>query len=166
MKRAALPKTRNIHIDITLIFVVLFLLFFGLIMIYSASAYSAMRTENSSTFFLFSQARATLFGLVAMIVVSRFDYHVLRKFSWPFYGISCFAILLVLTPLGMTKNGARRWLNIFGMSLQPAEIAKAGLIIFFCGLHLFECEDHFKSEGYTSDHASDLCSLCAGLFSD
>ncbi len=131
MKRAALPKTRNIHIDITLIFVVLFLLFFGLIMIYSASAYSAMRTENSSTFFLFSQARATLFGLVAMIVVSRFDYHVLRKFAWPFYGASCFAILLVLTPLGMTKNGARRWLNIFGMSLQPAEIAKAGLIIFF-----------------------------------
>ncbi|MBO4374529.1 MAG: cell division protein FtsW [Lachnospiraceae bacterium] len=100
-------------------------------MIYSASAYSAMRTENSSTYYLFSQARATLIGLVAMILVSRFDYHIYRKFAWPLYGASCFVILLVLTPLGMTKNGARRWLNIFGMSVQPAEIAKAGLIIFF-----------------------------------
>ncbi|MCR5650424.1 MAG: putative lipid II flippase FtsW [Lachnospiraceae bacterium] len=100
-------------------------------MIYSASAYSAMRTENSSTYYLFSQARATILGLVAMFVVSRFDYHLFRKLAWPLYGASCFVILMVLTPLGMTKNGARRWLNIFGMSLQPAEIAKAGLIIFF-----------------------------------
>ncbi len=131
MKKTSLPATRNIHIDITLVFVVLFLLFFGLIMIYSASAYSAMRTENSSTYYLFSQARATILGLVAMFVVSRFDYHLFRKLAWPLYGASCFVILMVLTPLGMTKNGARRWLNIFGMSLQPAEIAKAGLIIFF-----------------------------------
>jgi len=124
-------KVQKTHTDTTLIFVVLFLLFFGLIMIYSASAYSAMRTENSSTYFLFAQARSTLLGLVAMILVSRIDYHILRKFAWLAYGASCFVILMVLTPLGMTKNGARRWLNIFGLSLQPAEIAKAGLIIFF-----------------------------------
>ncbi len=148
MKRTAVPKIRNIHIDITLIFVVLFLLFFGLIMIYSASAYSAMRTENSSTFYLFSQARATLFGLAAMVLVSRFDYHLFRKFAWPFYGASCFVILLVLTPLGMTKNGARRWLNIFGMSLQPAEIAKAGLIIFFAAFICSNVKTISKMKGF------------------
>ncbi|MCR5684896.1 MAG: FtsW/RodA/SpoVE family cell cycle protein, partial [Lachnospiraceae bacterium] len=62
---------------------------------------------------------------------SRFDYHVLRKLAWPAYGVSCAFILAVLTPLGMTKNGARRWLNIFGLSLQPAEICKLGMIVFF-----------------------------------
>ncbi len=131
MKNAGLQRIQKTNNNTTLIFVILFLLFFGLIMIYSASAYSAMRNESSSTFYLFAQGRATLLGLIAMILVSRVDYHIYRKFAWPAYAVSCIVLLLVLTPLGMTKNGARRWLNIFGLSLQPAEVAKVGLIIFF-----------------------------------
>lgn len=131
MKKSAAVKQQRTYVDRTLIFVVLFLLCFGLIMIYSASAYAAMRSNLKSSYYLFSQARATILGIIVMVIVSRVDYHFLRKIAWPVYFGSCAVILLVLSPLGMTKNGARRWLNIFGLSLQPAEICKLGMIIFF-----------------------------------
>ena len=134
--------------DRTLIFVVLFLLCFGLIMIYSASAYAAMRANEKSTFYLFSQARATILGIVGMVVISRFDYHLLRKLAWPAYGVSIAFILAVLTPLGMTKNGARRWLNIFGLSLQPAEICKLGMIVFFAAFICANVKRISKIQGF------------------
>ncbi|MCR5746268.1 MAG: putative lipid II flippase FtsW [Lachnospiraceae bacterium] len=117
-------------VDRSLIFIVLFLIVFGLIMIYSASAYSAVRAGENSDFYLKNQFVHTLLGLVVMFVVSRIDYHLLRKFAWAFYFVPIILILLVLTPLGMTINGARRWLRV-GVSLQPAEVAKLGMIIFF-----------------------------------
>lgn len=122
-------KTRT-QMDRSLIFIVLFLLCFGLIMVYSASSYEASVKFNNSTYYLMSQLRATLLGLVVMVIVTRIDYNFYKKIAWPSYIISCVLILLVLTPLGITRNGARRWLNL-GLSLQPAEVAKVGMIIFF-----------------------------------
>ena len=116
--------------DRSLIFIVLFLVVFGLIMIYSASAYSAVRSGEKANFYLMKQLQATLVGLVVMIVISKIDYHRFRKYAWPAYFISLVLIVLVLTPLGMTINGARRWLNL-GLALQPAEVAKLGMILFF-----------------------------------
>ena len=116
--------------DRSLIFIVLFLVVFGLIMIYSASAYSAVRSGEKANFYLMKQLQATLIGLVVMVVISKIDYHRFRKYAWPAYFVSLVLIVLVLTPLGMTINGARRWLNL-GLSLQPAEVAKLGMILFF-----------------------------------
>ncbi len=116
--------------DRSLIFIVLFLVVFGLIMIYSASAYSAVRAGEKANYYLVKQLQATILGLVVMVFISRIDYHRFRRFAWPAYIVSLVLIALVLTPLGMTINGARRWLNL-GMSLQPAEVAKAGMILFF-----------------------------------
>lgn len=129
IKGAKKEKTQG-HADRSLIFIVLFLIVFGLIMIYSASAYSAVRAGRKSNYYLMSQLRATILGLVAMAFISRLDYHKFRVFAWPAYFISLILIALVLTPLGMTINGARRWLNL-GLSLQPAEVAKVGMILFF-----------------------------------
>ena len=148
MKRTAGVKVQRTYVDRTLIFVVLFLLCFGLIMIYSASAYAAMRANEKSTFYLFSQARATILGIIGMVVISRFDYHLLRKLAWPAYGVSLAFILAVLTPLGMTKNGARRWLNIFGLSLQPAEICKLGMIVFFAAFICANVKRISKLQGF------------------
>ncbi len=99
LKKPAGIKQQRTYVDRTLIFVVLFLLCFGLIMIYSASAYAAMRSNLSSAFYLFSQARATILGIIFMFIVSRVDYHILRKAAWPAYFGSCAVILLVLSPL-------------------------------------------------------------------
>ncbi len=118
------------HADRSLIFIVLFLIVFGLIMIYSASAYSAVRAGKKADYYLMSQLRATVLGLGIMAVISFIDYHKFRVFAWPAYFVSLILIALVQTPLGMTINGARRWLNL-GISLQPAEVAKVGMIVFF-----------------------------------
>lgn len=122
-------KTRG-HADRSLIFIVLFLIVFGLIMIYSASAYSAVRSGRKADYYLMSQLRATILGLGVMAGISLCDYHKFRIFAWPAYFVSLILIALVQTPLGMTINGARRWLNL-GISLQPAEVAKVGMIVFF-----------------------------------
>lgn len=116
--------------DYTMLFIVLFLLCFGLVMLYSVSSYEASLDFGDSAYYLKKQAQATLLGIILMFVVMFLDYHIWQKLYVPAYLFSAGLILLVLTPLGYEVNGARRWLNL-GVSLQPAEVAKAGMIIFF-----------------------------------
>lgn len=121
------------YFDYSLLFVVLFLLGFGLVMIYSTSSYQANIKFGVSTYYLRKQAIATIIGLVAMFIVAKIDYHIWEKFAIIAFVGSVVLIILVVTPLGMEKNGARRWLNL-GMSLQPAEVAKLGIVIFLASL--------------------------------
>lgn len=126
-------KKSEYFFDYTLLFVVLFLLGFGLIMIYSASSYEAADKLGDAAYYLKKQAVSSLLGLVAMFIVSRIPYHFWERFATLGYIVSAGLILLVLTPLGMELNGARRWLNL-GISVQPAEIAKLGMILFLASL--------------------------------
>ncbi len=125
-------KSADYYIDYSLIFIVLFLLGFGLIMVYSTSSYEASITsslKNDAAYYLKKQAFATILGLFLMIVVASIPYHFWERFAVMGYFISAFLIFLVLTPLGYEANGARRWLRI-GISVQPAEIAKLAMILF------------------------------------
>ncbi len=127
-------KKQEFFFDYTLLFIVIFLICFGLVMLYSTSAYEANLDFNDSAFYLKKQIKATILGLVIMVVVAFVDYHFWERFAMLAYVVSAVMIALVLTPLGYTANGARRWLNIAGTSLQPAEVAKVGMIIFFASL--------------------------------
>jgi len=125
-------KTSEYYFDYSLLFIVLFLLGFGLIMVYSASSYEASISEKlnyDAAYYLKKQLQSTALGLVVMFFVSRVPYHFWERFATLGYGISVALILLVLTPLGYEANGARRWLRI-GISIQPAEIAKLAMILF------------------------------------
>ncbi|HJC55995.1 MAG TPA: putative lipid II flippase FtsW [Candidatus Eisenbergiella intestinipullorum] len=125
-------KQAEYFFDYTLLFIVLFLLGFGLIMVYSTSSYEASMTASinyDEAYYLKHQALAAALGLVAMMVVSRIPYHFWEPFAFLGYVVSAVLIALVLTPLGITANGATRWLNL-GMSVQPAEIAKLCMILF------------------------------------
>lgn len=118
--------------DYTLLFIVLFLLGFGLIMVYSTSSYEAAMTASlnyDEAYYLKHQAMATALGLAAMVLVSNIPYHFWERFAVLGYVVSAVMIPLVLTPLGIEANGARRWLNL-GMSVQPAEVAKLCMILF------------------------------------
>lgn len=129
-------KKEEYYTDYSLIFIVLFLVGFGLVMIYSASSYDAAvqaASEYDGAFYLKKQATAAVLGLVAMFVVARIPYHFWEKFAVFGYFLSAVLIALVLTPLGIEANGARRWLNL-GMSVQPAEIAKLCMILFMASL--------------------------------
>ncbi len=123
----------RIFFDYTLLFIVIFLLCFGLVMLYSVSSYEANLKFGTSSYYLEKQIKATIIGIVVMFITMMIDYHVWEKFAMIAYIVSAVLIFLVLTPLGYEANGARRWLNL-GMSLQPAEVAKVGMILFFASL--------------------------------
>ena len=119
------------YIDYSMIFVVFFLICFGLIMVYSTSSYEASMstlTDNDPAYYLKKQLFASIMGIGVMVVAALVPCRLYEKFSLPAYLVSIGLIVLVLTPLGYEANGARRWLRI-GISVQPAEIAKLAIII-------------------------------------
>lgn len=125
-------KREESFFDYTLLFIVLFLLGFGLIMIYSVSSYEAS-LEGDPTSYLRSQLFATILGLIGMIVVANIPYRFWERFAFLGYIISVVLILLII-PFGVERGGAKRWLMPFGISLQPAEVAKLGIILFLASL--------------------------------
>lgn len=118
--------------DYSLLFIVLFLLGFGLVMIYSASSYEAFQEFGDAAYYLKKQLTAIIIGLVMMVVVANIPYHFWEKFYLLGYLVSMALVPLVMTPLGVESHGARRWIRIpgIGLNLQPAEVAKLGMILF------------------------------------
>lgn len=147
MARGNIKGKTSIHryFDYTLLTVVLFLLCIGLVMLYSVSSYDANLTWNDSTFYIKKQAIATVVGLGAMFGVMFVDYHIYERFAIVGLIVSGILIFLVTTPLGYEANGARRWLDL-GVSLQPAEVAKVGVIIFCAH---FVCKLGKKANSWT-----------------
>ena len=117
--------------DYSLLFIVLFLLSFGLVMLYSTSSYEAALEYGDSAYFLKRQLVFTLFGLVLMTGVSFIPYTFWKRVSVLAYLVSVGLIVRVL-PFGMECNGAKRWFRFPGlpMQLRPSEVAKIGVIIF------------------------------------
>ena len=115
--------------DYSLLFIVLFLLGFGLVMLYSTSSYEAAQDYGSTTYYLTRQLRATILGLVGMLIIANIPYHFWAKF----YGLGYIAsviLLLLIIPFGYESGGAKRWFRIGGLSIQPSEIAKMSMILF------------------------------------
>ena len=123
-------KNQNFF-DYTLLFVVIFLIIFGLVMMYSSSTYDAASDHNGdSAFYLRRQLFATFLGVFVMAATTLIDYHIWERFAFPGLLLSFVLVILVLTPLGIEVNGARRWIGIGSLSLQPAEVVKIETILF------------------------------------
>ncbi len=123
--------------DYSLLFIVLFLLGFGLVMIYSASSYTAAQNfEGDAAHYLKRQLTAAILGLVAMIIVANIPYHFWERFALLAYIVAAGLIPLVKTPLGRKSHGATRWIEIpgTGFNIQPAEVAKLCMILFLAVL--------------------------------
>ncbi len=118
--------------DYSLLFIVLFLLGFGLVMIYSASSYEAFQSFGDAAYYLKKQLIAIILGLVLMTAVANIPYHFWERFAFLGYLVAMGLVPLVLTPLGVESHGARRWVRIpgIGLNLQPAEVAKLCMILF------------------------------------
>lgn len=123
-------------VDLPLLMLTLLLLGVGLIMVLSASyatAYYDPKTDSPLAYAI-AQTRYAIIGLVGMYFVSRFNYQYLRILSLPMLLGSIFLLVLVPTPLGVTLNGAQRWLKLLlvaGPTFQPSEIAKIAVILYF-----------------------------------
>ncbi len=119
--------------DYSLLFIVLFLVGFGMVMVFSSSSYEANLKLGDSTRYLRQQLFASILGLVAMMVVANIPYHFWERFAVPAYIGSAVLILLII-PFGYSSGGATRWLYIGPISLQVAEVAKLGMILFLSSL--------------------------------
>ena len=119
------------YFDYSLLFIVLFLLGFGLIMVYSASSYEAFDDYGDAAFYMKKQLIANLMGLTAMVVVAMIPYQFWKRFAVVGYVVSAILIVLVRSPLGVSSHGAYRWIRIpgIGFNLQPAEVAKLCMIL-------------------------------------
>jgi len=131
-RRKRRKEQTEYNFDYSLLFIVIFLLGFGLIMIYSASSYTAFQDYGDAGHFMKRQLIAIVIGLVFMTVVANIDYHFWERFYVIGWGVSAVSILVVLTPLGIESHNARRWFRIpgIGLQVQPAEIAKLCMILF------------------------------------
>nr|WP_294491261.1 putative peptidoglycan glycosyltransferase FtsW [uncultured Mediterraneibacter sp.] len=119
------------YFDYDLLFVIIFLMCFGLVMLYSTSAYEAEVDFGNDLYYFSRQALIGFGGVIIMLFVSRIDYHLYGAFAVEIYALAMIMMALVRTPLGITLNGARRWISLPGnMTLQPAEITKIAVILF------------------------------------
>ena len=123
------------NIDLNLLFIVLFLVGFGLLMVYSASSYVALRDFGSSSYFFRKQIIADVLGIFCMIVTLFVPLKKVERFKYFFLAVAIGVIFLVI-PFGIESHGARRWIQVpfVGQRLQPAEITKLFMILFLAAM--------------------------------
>ncbi|HSW28247.1 MAG TPA: putative peptidoglycan glycosyltransferase FtsW [Longimicrobiales bacterium] len=126
----------------------LLLVAFGLVTLYSASSVLAWRQDLPDTYFVLRQAGGAAFGLVLLTVCALVPYERWSRWAWPMIWTS--VALLILTVLPGTEaiapevNGARRWLRIAGIGIQPSELAKIAVIVWTATIAVKK-QDHFRS---------------------
>jgi cell division protein FtsW len=139
-----MAKTRGLP-DFLLLFMTLALVGFGIVMVFSSSYILAYFDPdyNDSLYFVKKQIMWAIIGIAAMFITMNIPYQFYKK-AFPIIAILSFLLLfLVYTPLGIKLNGARSWIGLGPFSLQPAEFAKLGLIIYLAGL-IAKKEDKFR----------------------
>ena len=123
-------KKTSGNMDFGMFVITITLLCIGLVMVASASSYHALIYYGDSNYLFYRQLAFAVVGVVAMVAISMIDYKKYKKWAYIGFVFAAILLLLVLTPLGITRNGATRWLG-FGESLQfqPSEIMKPMLVI-------------------------------------
>lgn len=125
------------YYDYSLLFLTLFLVCFGLIMIYSTSSYSAQLKHGDSMYYLKRQGACAIGGMIAMLVISKIDYRIFLKKA-PFFRVRyvtlaylvCILMQVYVLFFGDEYNGAKRWMKIGPISFQPSDLSKVAVILF------------------------------------
>ena len=124
------PAQKEIHyFDYTFLLVLIFLVGFGLVMVYSASYYEAMQEFGDPTYYVRKQFTAALIGFGGVAAAYFIPYKFYRRLGFLPY-LACIAVILMIYPFGYEANGARRWIKLGPISFQAAEPVKLGMIIF------------------------------------
>ena len=117
--------------DLVLLFLTFALMGIGLVMLYSSSSIMAQQRFGDSMYFVKKQILFAFLGLAVLIVSKNLPYVVYRRLVYVILGVSLLSLIIVLLPqVGHRVGGARRWLRIGPVSIQPAEFAKLALIIY------------------------------------
>lgn len=120
-------------IDLIFLVLTILLLGTGLIMVFSASFASAYYHLGNPSFYIMRQAVYAGVGVVAMMIISKINYQIYRKWALLLLIGSIFLLLLVKVP-GLGHGAGTdtvRWLQLGPISFQPSEIAKVAVILYF-----------------------------------
>jgi rod shape determining protein RodA len=117
------------HLDPTLLLVTMLLTAFGAVMIYSVTSGTLRQEELDVALFVKRQITFAAAGTILLLLVSFFDYRVLRGLAPFLYGGAVVALLVVLSPLGDESLGAKRWISFGAFQAQPSELTKMALIV-------------------------------------
>lgn len=124
---------KNMQSDRPLLVAVIFLVVFGLMSIFSASAPKCIEMGANPTKFLLQQLIGVVIGLLGLRLLSNFNYKRLINYTLPF-ALLVIAMLFIVKIAGVTVNGAQRWINIGPINLQPSEFAKPAVVLLLAGV--------------------------------
>ena len=145
-KEKSFSSFLNNPIDFTLLITILLLLCIGLVMVLSASSPSALAESGNSYSYFSKQLIFAILGIIAMLFISKIDYRFYQKFYKHAWWIALILLALVLIA-GRTVNGAKRWIYVTEtLSVQPSEIVKLLMIIFYAGI-LMKNRDELSKYG-------------------
>ncbi len=131
----AAPKPKQKRFDTAFLIIILILLAYGVIMVFSASYPAALQKTGNSLHFISQHVLYVAVGIAAMLLISRIDYRLYRRFAYIIFGIALILLILVAIPgVGRVLNNARRWIYIGPISFQPSEIMKFAVIVLFSHL--------------------------------
>jgi cell division protein FtsW len=117
--------------DKTILLLAVVLTCFGVVMVYSSSSIMAAKRFGDGLYFLKRQGLYAILGFILMAAMMHLDYHHLRRLVIPFFLCCAVMLVAVLIPgIGSHAGGAARWIRLPGFSIQPAELAKLGLILY------------------------------------
>lgn len=122
--------TRQGGVDPVLAAIVIALIGFGVVMVYSASVIEATVVFRDPQYFVKRQAIYGGLGLLTIFIVSRIDYHKLRPLTYPVLGVVVVLMVMSVAGLGHTGGGAARWLRLGPVHIQPSEAAKLALVLW------------------------------------
>lgn len=124
----SVEKKKTNFFDYSLLFIVLFVTGFGLVMMYSASGYTAQNRLSDALYFFKRQALFAAIGVLVMLVTSFFNYHNYGKLVMLFYAIAV-ALTILTFVIGQASHGSARWIAIAGIRFQPSELVKIAVIL-------------------------------------
>lgn len=128
-------KKKIAYFDYNLLFLIIFLLSFGLVMLYSSSAYISANKYGDDAYYLKRQLRNIGLGAVMMFIMAKIDYRIWKKFgTLAYFGSFVLCILVFIPGIGSSSHGSSRWIDLGPVSFQPSEVAKLGIIIFLAAL--------------------------------
>jgi len=119
----------NQHVDFPLLFITITLILFGLVFMYSSSAYWGEHYKNDSFFYFKRQLIFTGFGVTMMALFAKY-YHKMKFFLKPIYILIAMWVLLIIALFSEPIANVNRWIKLGPIQIQPSEFAKIAILLF------------------------------------
>lgn len=129
-RKRELTNTKMKSGDFILVILTLALVIFGIIMVFSASYYFSLNKYGDPYHYLKRDILWAVSGLIGMLIMASIPYKTYYELAPGIMAFSIASLVLIFTPLGVTRNNATRWIGIGPITFMPGEFAKIAVILF------------------------------------